>query len=220
MNRAEIKKKAKEMIKGNKWYLWKPLLIFGLVFGVLEGAAYGIDSALGLIKTGTIELFGEQINYTSTGIVTSIISFIVGFASAAFYVGYAHFTLSFVRGKKLELKDILEFMKKHWAPAFVIGLLTGLCIIAGLILLIIPGIIVSIGLMYYREVCADNIKMPPVDMLKKSWAITKGHKMELFVMGLSFCGWIILAPLTLGILYIWLIPYMIVAFTLAYEKIK
>ena len=78
----------------------------------------------------------------------------------------------------------------------------GLNIAIGYILLIIPGIIASFGLMFYREVCADNPKMKVTDILRKAWEMTKGHKMDLFVFGLSFFGWIILAPFTLGILSI------------------
>ena len=44
--------------------------------------------------------------------------------------------------------------------------------------------------------------------------------MDLFIFGLSFIGWTILASLTLGLLYIWLMPYMIVATTLLYEELK
>lgn len=35
----------------------------------------------------------------------------------------------------------------------------------------------------------------------------QGHKWELFVLDLSFIGWAILSGLTLGIGFIWLIPY-------------
>lgn len=41
-----------------------------------------------------------------------------------------------------------------------------------------------------------------------SKAQTRGHKWELFVLDLSFLGWIILCGLTLGILSIWIMPYI------------
>ena len=36
----------------------------------------------------------------------------------------------------------------------------------------------------------------------------RGHKWEYFVMGLSFIGWSLLVPFTLGILSLWLTPYL------------
>ena len=78
----------------------------------------------------------------------------------------------------------------------------------------------TFGLMFYAYVQAEDPTVGVTDVLKKTWALTKGHKMELFVLVLSFIGWEILAGLTLGILYIWLMPYMIVTATLAYESLK
>ena len=48
----------------------------------------------------------------------------------------------------------------------------------------------------------------------------KGYKADYFVFMLSFLGWILLGVLTLGILYIWLYPYMETAKILYYEKLK
>ena len=57
------------------------------------------------------------------------------------------------------------------------------------------------------------------DALKASREMMKGYKWDYFVFELSFIGWIILGVFTLGILYIWLIPYMQVASVLYYEKL-
>ena len=218
MNRVEIKNKAKEMIKGNKWYLLKPMIIFGLIVSLLMGVAFGLDSALGLTKTTVDELTG--LTSTSGGIFSNVVAVVVGIATCAFEVGYAMYVLSFVRGKKLEMNDIVDFAKKHWVITVLVSILVGLIICGCTILLIVPGIIAAIGLMFYKEVCADDPEMKAMDIVRKSWAITKNHKMDLFVLGLSFIGWCIVAVLTLGILYIWLYPYMTVAMTLAYEELK
>ena len=220
MDRVKIKNKAKEMIKDNKWFIWKPLIIFGLCFAIAEGIAFGLDSAFGLTKEVTMELFGETTKYTVGGIISVIVGTIISFCSCAFYVGYAYYVLSFVRGKKKDLKDILEFMKKHWVNAFVVILLTGLVVLGYTLLLVVPGIIAAIGLMFYQEVCADNPELKATLTVKKSWELTKGHKMDLFVLWLSFFGWMLLAGVTFGILYIWLAPYMIVTMILTYEELK
>ena len=130
------------------------------------------------------------------------------------------YVLSFIRGKRLEIRDIIDFAKKHWVVAVLTSLLAGLIILGCTILLVIPGIIASIGLCFYQEVCADNPEMKAREIIKKSWAMTNGHKMDLFVLGLSFIGWCVVAGLTLGILYIWLYPYMLIIMTLAYEELK
>lgn len=220
MNRVELKNKAKELIKDNKWHLWKPLIIIGLVIGIIEGIAFGLDYAFGFIKTETVTVMGVTTTQTSGGVISLVVGIFTGLVSSALSIAYAHYVLSFVRGKKEELKDVIDFMKKHWVKAFVVSFLTGLFITLGFIALVIPGIIASVGLMFYQEVCADDPEMGAMDVIRKSWEITKGHKMDLFVMGLSFIGWCFVAGLTFGILYIWVLPYIVVAFTLAYEELK
>lgn len=220
MNRAELKTKAKGLIKGNLWYLLKPVIIIGLIVGLLEIIGVTLDKALGLAKVEYQTIGTYTFTTRTSGIFGSLLSAIGGFASSIFAVGYAKYVLSFVRGEKQTLNDIVEFIKKNWLIAFVVSLLTGLIIIGGFILLVIPGIIAAIGLCYYKEVCADNLEMSPTDIIKKAWNMTKGHKGELFVLGLSFIGWYLLVGFTFGILLIWLYPYITVTMTLAYEELK
>ena len=47
-----------------------------------------------------------------------------------------------------------------------------------------------------------------MEALNMSKAQTRGHKWELFVLDLSWIGWNILCALTLGILSIWITPYI------------
>ena len=58
------------------------------------------------------------------------------------------------------------------------------------------------------------------DALKISREMMQGYKWNYFVFGLSFLGWILLVPFTLGILLIWLYPYMTVATAIYYERLK
>ena len=58
------------------------------------------------------------------------------------------------------------------------------------------------------------------DALRESREMMKGYKWNYFVFGLSFLGWILLVPFTLGILLIWLYPYMTVATAIYYERLK
>ena len=48
----------------------------------------------------------------------------------------------------------------------------------------------------------------------------KGHKGQLFVLELSFFGWIFLSVLSMGIGFIWLYPYMMFATMHFYDEIS
>lgn len=73
--------------------------------------------------------------------------------------------------------------KDLWAPkmfwSFLLAsLLTGAAVLFGLILLIIPGIIAAVGLLFVKYVVVDR-ELGPIEALKESWAITKGNRMKL-----------------------------------------
>ena len=76
-------------------------------------------------------------------------------------------------------------------------------------LLIIPGIIKGIAYFLTPYLLADCPNVKARDALKLSMRITKGHKLDIFVMMLSFIGWLILSAFTFGILWIVYVgPYM------------
>ena len=66
----------------------------------------------------------------------------------------------------------------------------------------------------------DNPELGIVGSIKKSKEMMKGHRVELFVLVLSFIGWTILASLTFGLLLFWLIPYMNVTMANFYNKLR
>lgn len=207
MNRVELKEKAKAKIKGNLWTLWKPMVMFALaVFAVT------------FIVVFCVAMFGTDDNILE--IITEIIAGIAGVVETVFMFGYAKYTLDFVRDKEINWKQPFSYIKDHWLSSLLFSIVVALCAIAGTILLVIPGIIIGIGLTFYQEVYADNDTLSIKELLKKSWEMTKGYKADLFVLMLSFIGWILLAPFTLGILLIWLIPYVTITLVYAYETLK
>ena len=47
-----------------------------------------------------------------------------------------------------------------------------------------------------------------------------GHKMDLFLLDLSYIGWILLGIITLGIGMLWVSPWMTMAHVKFYEELK
>ncbi len=205
MNRVEIKKEAKELAFANKWYLWKPLVFFSLIIGLFSGILGGVAGAVG----------GNAYN-----VIIMISGFITGIASTIYSVGYAHYVLEFVRGNRYDWKETINFVKKHWLVSLVVSIIVAIISAVGFVLLVIPGIIVTIGLIFYQEVIVDNTELAYMDIVKKTWQMTKGHKMDLFILALSFIGWFFLVGITFGVAIIWVAPYLTITFTLVYEKLR
>ena len=66
----------------------------------------------------------------------------------------------------------------------------------------------------------DNPELGAVDAIHRSRMMMRGHKFDLFWLYLSFIGWFLLSLLTLGIGFLWLVPYMETAQAAFYEEVK
>ncbi|MBR4671960.1 MAG: DUF975 family protein [Bacilli bacterium] len=215
MDRVVLKEKAKEKIEGKKWYLWKPIVMWNvtiLIFAFLVGMVIGIPV--------TIADLDEATTNDIISVVGACVGGVFGILETVFMFGYTKYCLHLVRGKEEEWTMPYKYVKGHIVPTLILSILVGLVIGLASILLIIPGIIFAIGLSFYQEVYVDNEELTSREVMRKTWDITNGHKAELFVLGLSFIGWMFLTGLTLGILMIWLFPYMNITFMYAYEELS
>jgi len=79
--------------------------------------------------------------------------------------------------------------------------------------LMIPMIIKSLSYSMAVYILADCPNVTATTALRLSKRMTDGHKGKLFVLGLSFIGWMLLGLLTCGILYVVYVgPYMYTTF--------
>ena len=72
---------------------------------------------------------------------------------------------------------------------------------------IIPGIIKSFSYAMTYFIINDHPEYSLNQAITESRRMMDGHKMEYFILCLSFIGWFILSCITLGIGFLWLIPY-------------
>lgn len=208
MNRKEIKEEAKAKYKNNKLNIWIPLLIWGVITTIVSLIAKSAGDVM----------------ITSSGDITisrNIYSIIIGMIQSLFIVCYYKYILNFVRTGKFEsFKETLTILKDNWIIIILGYILINITVSLGYILLIIPGIILTLGFSMFNYIVADNKAEGTIDGLKKSWKLMKGYKWDYFVFSLSFIGWYFLCVLTLGILFIWVIPYCNTAFAIYYEKLQ
>ena len=191
MDRKTLKENAKASLKGKYGDAILLMIIYGLIMGAVSGICGGILGA-----TGIAENTAESIS--------SVITIVV---ECLFILGVNSYILKLSRNEEVEWKEL--FSKTNlFLPALLITLLVSIFVTLWSLLLIIPGIIAALSYSQVFFVKLDNPEMQTMDVLKKSKELMNGHKMDYFVLLLSFIGWLILGLFTLGILYLWLIPYM------------
>jgi uncharacterized membrane protein len=68
-------------------------------------------------------------------------------------------------------------------------------------------------------ILAENPKISAIDAIKQSKEMMYGHKMELFLLTLSFLGWILLGIISMGIGFLWIGSYIQTSLAI-FTKIK
>lgn len=208
MNRSEIKNLAKEKIKGNMWNIWWPYLIIFFLYVLIYIEPIPVNSEL-VNNTSSINLS------TTKYLINIILTILLGIISG----GYYKYILDFVRTGKLEAKTIIETIKKKWLDLLIAFILVYIIVYFCTLLFIIPGIIMSIAYSMTSYLIIDK-NIQGSDSLATSRKMMKGYKCDYFVFILSFLGWVIVSIFTAGILLIWLIPYMLVATVIYYDKLQ
>ena len=213
MDRKEIKELAKSKIKGNLWNLLWPALVIGLVEGILS--TIFTPKGMTTVNYTSLETTATTQIPAGNAIILLIIGIIFGIATIA----YKKYVLNFTRDGKCDFNDIINCMKEKWLNILLTEVLVGILVFLASLLFVIPGIILAFAYSMVTYLVIDT-NLSATDSMKKSREMMKGYKMDYFVFCLSFIGWCLLIPFTLGLILIWLAPYMEVAEAIYYDKLK
>jgi len=134
-------------------------------------------------------------------------------------IGISIFSLSISRNREARLEQIFEGFN-YFGTALGAYLLMVLFILLWMLLLIIPGIIAALSYSMTFYILADDNTIGAMDAIDKSKAMMDGYKWKLFCLGLRFFLLALLCILTLGIGFLWLLPYMRIGVAKFYDDIK
>lgn len=160
-----------------------------IIVGLLVG--YVIISLLLSIFTPTTEI---GIPKGFTGWIMTLISYLF---STLFGLGYIKNLLQALDGEEPQFSAYGQQSRKV-ITAIITSLLYSFLLIIGFALLILPGIYVGIRLQYALFFIVEE-DAGIFESLKKSWALTHGQVMPLFVLLLAYIGIIIVGTIALGI---------------------
>lgn len=124
-----------------------------------------------------------------------------------------------LRSVKPDIGDLFS-LNKYYGRYLTGAILITIFTFLWTLLLIVPGIIKSLSYSMTYYIMRDNPELSALDAIAESQKMMKGHKMELFLLQLSFMGWVLLAIITIMIGMLWLMPYMYTAQAVFYEKLK
>ena len=135
--------------------------------------------------------------------------------------GFQTLFLGAVRGGEATAKDMFEgYNKELFSRVLTTTLLYYVYVFLWSLLLLIPGCIKAYSYAMTPYILKDNPEMKNNAAIEESMRMMDGHKLELFLLDLSFIGWAILSLLTCCIGFLWLVPYMNMARVNFYEDLK
>lgn len=118
-----------------------------------------------------------------------------------------------------QIESLFTVYRDNLKKSFLVPLLQELFVFLWSLLFVIPGVIMAYAYSMAIYVANDNPELSAMDAIRKSRELMDGHKWDLFVLDLSFIGWIFLCLLTCGIGFIFLAPYIEMAHVEFYREL-
>lgn len=203
----DYKNAALSALKGN----WAPAVVATIVYFVICLAISGGGSISQYLPVSP----GVLGTISGSTLILSIL--VIG----PMEIGYYNSTKALYDNSDNALtNNIFNFGFKNYLHNIWGFFLMTVFIVLWCLLLFIPGIVMSFAYALTPFILVENPEMRAIDAIRKSRNMMKGHKFDLFYLELSFIGWILLGILTLGIGYLWLIPYMQTTIAAFYNDLK
>lgn len=229
----DFRQDAKKALKGH-WFVAIISAFIASLLGGLNGGSASFSSSSSGSDSGTSsdsavweEIFAgvdpEVLTLILTvigvfAIVVGIFALITVLIGGAVGVGYSRFNLNLVDNKKARIGDLFSAFSE-WKTAFIARILVGLYTFLWTLLFFIPGIIAAYSYSMVHFVMAEHPEMSANEAIKESKMLMKGNKFRFFCLQLSFIGWYFVGILTLGIGFIWIIPYQQAAYAAFFREI-
>ena len=189
--RIEIKEQARALIRTNQ--IWKAIGLPNLI--------------LSLIVFVTILLMPKHYH-----LPVYIFAFIAAFyelAAQIYLYKVVKNEIEVSEGFSNQVKDILNCLTKENIYTFLVSNALIFCWalipFAGAFIALVKSYSYSLSIFYSNDYKTNS----PMQNITKSRIGMNGNKMALFIQHLSFFGWEILSFFTMGILSVWLQPYIL-----------
>lgn len=179
---------------------WKFLVPITLLAGVIQ---YGLN------------FLTNQFAQPALAIPSSLISMAI---NTAVSIGLINVYLKLHDTNSADYPDLYTKLRLV-GKVILSSLLYGLIITVGLILFIIPGFIFMIKYLFFSYLIVDK-DLNPIEALKESSRLTKGHRWQLFLLALSMALLNLLGTLLAFVGLLFTVPISMLVMTQAYRQLN
>ncbi len=230
LDRRALKSRAKEIIRTSRpsvISVGAVMLILSIIINMLSARLMGLNMSQSemmnytqYVMDGNYDAALQYIDRMQPPGGAHLIDLLLTIVRSVLEAGFIIFLLNTIRAVQPCFGNLLDgfgFIFK----IILLNLLIGLFIILWGMLLFIPGIIAAYRYSQAIYILVDDPTKSPMQCIRESKAMMRGHKMELFKLNLSFFGWYLLASLpTVGYaLQVWTLPYTSTVYAMYYEQL-
>lgn len=213
---GECKQQARLSLRG-KWgfgvgvtFLNQLILSFGssiLCLPFLVASVYFVNTLLEEVIIVLISLIYVVLSICFNGIVG---------------MGYLKTFLSISRQEEATADFLFDYFSsfRSMLQAYKVAFLISLYTFLWSLLFIIPGMIKSFSYAMTYFILINHPEYTVHEAIEESQRMMKGYKRHLFLLFLSFIGWLLLIVVTFGIASFWVIPYYATALSHFYARVS
>lgn len=161
---------------------------------------------------------GIRIGYLTFSLRNGVFGLAAFLIGGTLQLGYAQFLLKQHDGRDPQFNDLFSQFHR-FGTGFAQHFLRGLYVALWSLLFLIPGIIKSYSYAMTPFILADQPHMTAGEAIDWSMELMDGHKMDLFILELTFLGWEILAGMFWNLGNLALNPYQNAARAAFYRQL-
>lgn len=222
--RALLKNNAKNALRR---YYWSAFLLCLVITLVCNGGTGGMGVTVN-VDAEAIRQFVHHMDWRlllpllAGAFSVSVIGLVFEvFVGNVLTVGSAEFFLvSRESGCAAPIEAVLKGFHSDYLKVVLTLFLRHLYIFLWSLLFVIPGIVKSYEYRMMPYILADYPEMTKEQVFAESRRLMTGHKMEAFVLDLSFLGWEILGALCCGVGIYFVLPYIEATYAEFYTALK
>ncbi len=221
MNRQYLKYDAKLKIEPLKPHVYYVALVYFVIRLVLSAVNGELNRIVANWQMQAYEFLKRMIYPpvpSGRVMIASAFIFVLELLSMLVGVGFMSFALRISRGRNVGIYNLGDGFSLA-GKLFVIMLLEGIFIFLWSLLFIIPGIVAAYRYRLAYFILLDDPSKSPLQCIRESKLLMTNHKLELFVLDLSFIGWFFLITITIGVVGIWKAPYIYVTYANFYNTL-
>ena len=211
IDRKQMKADAKAAMRGHRPSVFLVALVYIIIVYILQILSLRLQfpglsmREIAYLTSGQDPQALADAMLAGTGFVGSLLNVAIGFMDIMIGIGFISFCLNVSRGAAADFGDLFDgfgiFFRMLW-----LNILVGIFTFLWSLLLIVPGIVASYRYSMAIYIMLDDPDKGAMQCIRESKEMTRGHKWELFVLNLSFLGWMILSVIPFVGLYT--LPYI------------